>query len=324
MSPSQRSVSVGNIADYSVTEPLCETNLTHVSCDHLDKKLPRVPPPPPPRVSSLQRAPSQALMHYTTVPQSLVTRSLATRHQPTRSSLRHSRMLVMIREGRVPRKYLPGVLSRSKYGLLVSVSQLVLGLIMLGLAVWRMMIQEQMTLVWDWPLYSGVACLWSGWVGVWLICCCRYYYPPYSQQPGSCVFPINSFSIIFSLLICLVSSVFCLVSTISHLLHLLTLMSASCDPPLKTPVSWPQHSCLCLSQSRLWRHGELVYPGTDCDHLLSIQPPLLIILILLNIISMFCSLIFMLLLACSKHNLTFRNWRNIKNYEVTRLGGELR
>ena len=232
---------------------------------------------------------------------------------------------------------------------------------MLGLAVWRMMIQEQMTLVWDWPLYSGVACLWSGWVGVWLICCCRYYYPPYSQQPGSCVFPINSFSIvsihidsnrfcsnlvmmwscldfalyqiiyqliqifqIFSLLICLVSSVFCLVSTISHLLHLLTLMSASCDPPLKTPVSWPQHSCLCLSQSRLWRHGELVYPGTDCDHLLSIQPPLLIILILLNIISMFCSLIFMLLLACSKHNLTFRNWRNIKNYEVTRLGGELR
>ena len=100
MSPSQRSVSVGNIADYSVTEPLCETNLTHVSCDHLDKKLPRVPPPPPPRVSSLQRAPSQALMHYTTVPQSLVTRSLATRHQPTRSSLRHSRMLVMIREGR--------------------------------------------------------------------------------------------------------------------------------------------------------------------------------------------------------------------------------
>ena len=129
---------------------------------------------------------------------------------------------------------------------------------------------------------------------------------------------------IFSLLICLVSSVFCLVSTISHLLHLLTLMSASCDPPLKTPVSWPQHSCLCLSQSRLWRHGELVYPGTDCDHLLSIQPPLLIILILLNIISMFCSFIFMLLLACSKHNLTFRNWRNIKNYEVTRLGGELR
>ena len=96
----------------------------------------------------------------------------------------------------VPRKYLPGVLSRSKYGLLVSVSQLVLGLIMLGLAVWRMMIQEQMTLVWDWPLYSGVACLWSGWVGVWLICCCRYYYPPYSQQPGSCVFPINSFSIV--------------------------------------------------------------------------------------------------------------------------------
>ena len=101
MSPSQRSISVGNIADYSVTAPLCER--THVSCDQLDKPRGLVrgaPPPPPPRISSLQRAPSQAVMHYTTVPQSLVTRTLGSRHQPTRSSLRHSRMLVMIREGR--------------------------------------------------------------------------------------------------------------------------------------------------------------------------------------------------------------------------------
>ena len=73
MSPSQRSISVGNIVDCA-TEPLCERNVTHVSCDNLDKKVKRAPPPPPPRLSSLHRAPSQALMHYTTVPQSLVSR----------------------------------------------------------------------------------------------------------------------------------------------------------------------------------------------------------------------------------------------------------
>ena len=89
MSPSQqRSVSVGNITDCDLTQPLCETRVpTHVSCDHLDRRhVSRVPPAPPPRLSSLQRAPSQALMYYTTVPQSLVTRNLGSRHQPTRSA----------------------------------------------------------------------------------------------------------------------------------------------------------------------------------------------------------------------------------------------
>ena len=101
MSPSHRSVSVDNIVEYS-RQPLVRHQVTHVSCDNLrpPQFLRRPPPPPPPRLSSLQRAPSQALMHYTTVPQSLVTRSLGSRHHPTRSSLRHSRMLVAIRQGR--------------------------------------------------------------------------------------------------------------------------------------------------------------------------------------------------------------------------------
>ena len=45
----------------------------------------RVPHPLP---GLLTRAPSQATMHYTTVPHSLVSRQLGSRHHPTRSSLR--------------------------------------------------------------------------------------------------------------------------------------------------------------------------------------------------------------------------------------------
>jgi len=316
MSPSQRSISVGNIVDCA-TEPLCERNVTHVSCDNLDKKVKRAPPPPPPRLSSLHRAPSQALMHYTTVPQSLVSRTLGSRHQPTRSSLRHSRMLVHIKEGRVPRKYLPGVLSRSQPGVILCVSQLVLGCVLVILAIWRMLLQDQMVLVWDWPLYSGVPTLCSGWVGLWLICCCRYYYPPYGHHTGPCVFPINTFSILFCLLVSLVSSVYSLVSTISHVLHVVTLTTANCAPPLKIPATWPSESCLCLSQNRLWQHGELVYPGSSCQDVTSFQPPLLVSLIIFNFISMISSLSFMLLVACSKHNITFRNWRSIKKSEMT-------
>jgi len=322
MSPSQqRSVSVGNITDCDLTQPLCETRVpTHVSCGHLDRRhVSRVPPAPPPRLSSLQRAPSQALMYYTTVPQSLVTRNLGSRHQPTRSSLRHSRMLVLLREGRVPRKYLPGVLSRSQRGVVLCVAQVVLGCLLIILALLRIAIQEHMLMSRDWPLYSGVPVLCSGSVGLWLVCCCRYYYPPYSNTQGFCIFPITTYSLISSLLVSLVSSVYSLVTSISHILHLITLTSSTCAPPIKMPSSWPSHAgCLCLSSSHpLWQQGELVYPGTSCLDLQTFQPPLLVSLIILNVISMVTSLSFMLLLACSKHNITFRNWRNIKKFEMS-------
>ena len=41
----------------------------------------------------------------------------------------------------VPRKYLPGVLSRSCHGVAVCGAQLVLGGLLLMLAVWRMVLQ---------------------------------------------------------------------------------------------------------------------------------------------------------------------------------------
>lgn len=179
------------------------------------------------------------------------------------------------------------------------------------------MFQAQMVLVWDWPLYSGVPLLCSGWAGLWLVACCRYYYPPYSVSTPACVFPINTCSILLSLGVSLVASVFSLVSTISHALHLITLASASCAPPLSSPASWPAHSCLCLSKSEFWRRGELVYPGQSCEELASTQPPFLVSLIILNTLGLICSLSFMLLLACSKHNVTFRNWRSIRKSEMT-------
>lgn len=173
-----------------------------------------------------------------------------------------------------------------------------------------------MVLVWDWPLYSGVATLCSGWAGLWLVACCRYYYPPYSVSTPACVFPINTASILISLGVSLVACVFSLVSSISHALHLITLASASCAPPLSSPASWPAQSCLCLSETRLWRRGELVYPGLSCDELTGTQPPLLVSLIILNIMGLICSLAYMMLLACSKHNVTFRNWRSIRKSET--------
>nr|XP_053643675.1 uncharacterized protein LOC128696437 [Cherax quadricarinatus] len=47
----------------------------------------------------LVRTPSQANNLCTTVPQSLVVQTLGGRHTPTRSSLRHSRMIVLAKNG---------------------------------------------------------------------------------------------------------------------------------------------------------------------------------------------------------------------------------
>ena len=121
----------------------------------------------------------------------------------------------------------------------------------------------------------------------------------------------------FCLLVSLVSAVYSMVSTISHILHLVTLSTSSCAPPLKTPSSWPADSCLCLSQYKLWQQGELVYPGTSCHDIRTLQYPLLVALIILNTLAMVITLTFMMILVCSKHNITFRNWRNIRNSDMS-------
>jgi len=274
----------------------------------------KIPPPetypPPPGI--LQRAPSQATMHFTTVPQSLVSRSISTRHHPTRSSLRHSRMLVMIKEGKVPRKYLPGVVSRIQYGLFLCLAQVFLGSLLVGLAVWQLSLQQEITRPGDWPLLSGLLVLLSGWSGLILVCCCRYYYPGSKHQ--ACVFPIRTSSILLSLFISLISSILTFISSISHLLHLITFHSSHCSQP-PAPPGWPPVSCLCLSESRLWEQGELVYPGSSCAQINTFLHPLLLSLTVINLLCMISSLTYMVLVACSKHNLTFRNWRNSRKSE---------
>ena len=56
------------------------------------------------------------------------------------------------------------MLSHSQHGLLVCLTQLVLAVLLLCLAVWRLTLQHQLVLTSDWPLYSGVPLLCSGWV----------------------------------------------------------------------------------------------------------------------------------------------------------------
>ena len=97
----------------------------------------------------LQRAPSQATMIYTTVPQAMVSTNQVTRHRPTRTSLRHSRNIVTKKRSEVVEKMRLGYL----------VTYLGVGQVMLGGVLSLAAIVHLAIYSWpvhlDWPLASG-------------------------------------------------------------------------------------------------------------------------------------------------------------------------
>ena len=115
--------------------------------------LPRVPAR---RGRRMQRAPSMASMHRTTVPQSLVPSRLGSRHAPTRSSLRHSRHMVNHRV----RPLQAGPPASPPTLALAGLTQLALAAVLtvctvikVSVAVWPLVV--------DWPLYTGPCLLLS-------------------------------------------------------------------------------------------------------------------------------------------------------------------
>ena len=100
---------------------------------------------PPP----LRRAPSQATMHYTTVPQAIVPTQLGSRHQPTKTSLRHSRMIVIKKKSEVWPSMESALLV-----LCLGVAQLVLATVLSLAAIIHIVILTQ-PMAMAWPLCSG-------------------------------------------------------------------------------------------------------------------------------------------------------------------------
>ena len=97
----------------------------------------------------LHRAPSQVTMTYTTVPQAMVSTHLVTRHQPTRTSLRHSR--------NIGSKNRTELVYNRRLGYLVTFLgfvQVVLGMV-LSLAAIVHLVLYTWPVHLDWPLASG-------------------------------------------------------------------------------------------------------------------------------------------------------------------------
>ena len=148
----------------------------------------------------------------------------------------------------VPRKYLPGVVSRMQYGIFLCLAQLFLGSLLVGLAIWKLSIQHHIYSRGDWPLYSGILVLLSGWGGLVLVCCCRYYYP--GSKHHTCIFPIKTSSIVSRQNIMNTSSHFHVAAPQSlHLPHLLPPHPGQLHLPPVAPDHFPLLSLLPASSS---------------------------------------------------------------------------
>ncbi|CAH0390050.1 unnamed protein product [Bemisia tabaci] len=183
--------------------------------------------------NSGERLPSQLHNMSTTVPQNISNNTIGGRHAPTRSSLRHSRMIVLNKHGKVPRKYQVPIIYDYKMATSLVILQIILGFVVCSLATWLILWAPRLSVPLI-PYWSGIPLALSGVFGVMLMCCFR------KDHPG---LPLSSCALVFkvlSLLITGVACVACLTAGISAVLHLVFLYDATCQP-----INTVNTTCVC-------------------------------------------------------------------------------
>uniref|UniRef100_A0A1B6E950 Sarcospan n=1 Tax=Clastoptera arizonana TaxID=38151 RepID=A0A1B6E950_9HEMI len=177
----------------------------------------------PPLFIDRNKSPSQANCLSTTVPQNIAGNTIAGRHTPTRNSLRHSRMIVLTRNGKVPRKYMPPVLHHYNLAVALAVLQIFIGIAVLTIALWFIFWAPNLR-VQDIPYWSGGPLAISGVLNLFLLLCCK---KDYHGHPLTCY--IYSFKVV-SLTVSAVALVTGFCACIFAAIHLFFLYTMTCVP----------------------------------------------------------------------------------------------
>ncbi|KAJ3636053.1 hypothetical protein MTP99_008897 [Tenebrio molitor] len=185
------------------------------------------------RETQFDASPTQAHCLVTTVPQNIVAQTLASKHTPNRNSLRHSRMIAMNKNGRVPNKYLPAIIRYHKLAKALLGLIILLGLAICFLALWLLIwapnIRQR-----DNPHWSGVPVLLSGILGMVLVCCFRKEHP--GMKKNFFVYSIKVLSVMLSSLAAATSFIACGFAVV----HLVSLYTMTCTPSAKL-----DSTCVC-------------------------------------------------------------------------------
>ncbi|XP_071527424.1 uncharacterized protein [Panulirus ornatus] len=212
--PRTRSVSAASSSSSSGTSGTKERVRPVSVCDTSWARMMSQEQRPQPQ---LVRTPSQANSLCTTVPQNLIVHNLGGRHTPTRSSLRHSRMIVLAKNGQPmrDRRWAPHSLGR--VGVLVVTAQILVGVMGVTLAAWFLMWAPMLKFR-EVPHYAGVPVFLAGVFGAILISCFQ------RRRHRSIANVIKGVLVA----LCCISVVTCLCVSIFTALHLSQLFSMSC------------------------------------------------------------------------------------------------
>ncbi|XP_047115932.1 uncharacterized protein LOC124795896 [Schistocerca piceifrons] len=192
----------------------------------------------------------------TTVPVNVAARpaDLAQRHAPTRSSLRHSRLVSKAYQQELdpqrPRAYRSRRLACALSGL-----ELLLGLSVCMLALWLLLWAPRMRTR-DVPYWSGAPLFLSGLCGLTLAGCPGDF-------PGSCI----KFFRVVSIILAIQAALSCLVAAILSMMHLILLHWAQCEPESALSTS-----CECHTEMA----NILRYPDLSCPAVVNVLVLLLV------------------------------------------------
>ncbi|XP_050301693.1 uncharacterized protein LOC126739910 [Anthonomus grandis grandis] len=203
-------------------------------------------------------SPSQALCLTTTVPQNFASRSLGDKHAPTRNSLRHSRMIVMYRNGKIPKKYLPFVIKHYRLVKSMKVLTIIIGILMSLVSVCMVLWSPTLDKLYL-PYWSAAPVFCSGVVGCFFLGFCPR---PYPGRSLGCHY---HFTKVISLLTTSISCMACIVVLGISIVHLAYLHTATCTPNDKL-----NQTCLCVMPNSThifndnYLYAELTCEEVDC------------------------------------------------------------
>ncbi|XP_076272997.1 uncharacterized protein LOC143204300 [Rhynchophorus ferrugineus] len=246
--------------------------------------------------------PTQLVCLNTTVPQNIAAKSLGDKHAPTRNSLRHSRMIVMNRHGRVPRKYLPLIIRNYKLVKALKVFTIILGMFMSVLSAWFVLWTPTLTSAY-YPYWSAIPVFLSGVMGcVFLGFCPR----PYPGRKLGIHYHISKFA---SILTACISAMTAAMVLLMAILHLFYIYNAACVPHDKFNAT-----CVCSTASNSTHSGGDDSDGTyhyqdlTCADLHVTMMPMLISSCSLNLLAVILETIYL-----------YVHWTSARRYVYTKI-----
>lgn len=273
------------------------------------------PYPSPLSSADKSRCPSMAGLLNTTVPQRLaVPRPARGHHTPTRHSLRHSRMISLSQQGRVPRKYLPPVIHHHRLGTSLVVFQVFTGALLLSLALYFLLWSPQLSPR-NVPHWSAVSLMVSGFFGLFLICCCRKPYP--GMRQSCCVYVVRLHYITCNILLTALAAVACLCACVFASLHVNQLLTMECSETSNSTLRMSQElseddtsTCLCYTPGASTDQSQVfTYDPLSCYQVHHVLPFYLTTSAVANAIAVVVSVWYFVLLWNSHYAYTYAGSR---------------